>query len=156
MHQWHITFLYQFLDNAEVTREKEKNDKWDRLVESWHIKRKDQIPRQLLDYIMVEGNKQHGSEELSRAEGAETSYPTSTSIDTSTATSIDSTTSMSTNGTTSKLIDGTTSKSIAHTIPTSIDRDSYRVVLMTLQTRHWRAQIYQAVILPQMEIEKSQ
>ncbi|KAF2566803.1 hypothetical protein F2Q68_00025797 [Brassica cretica] len=29
------------------------------------IKREDQIPRQLLDYIMVEGNKQHGTEELS-------------------------------------------------------------------------------------------
>ncbi|KAF3591908.1 hypothetical protein DY000_02021953 [Brassica cretica] len=52
--QWHITFLYQFLDNAEATLEKEKNDKWERLVESWHIKRKDQIPRQLLEYIMVE------------------------------------------------------------------------------------------------------
>ena len=51
-------FLYKFLDDAEATREKGKNDKWDRLVESWQIKREDQIPRQLLDYIMVEGNKQ--------------------------------------------------------------------------------------------------
>ena len=58
-------FLYKFLDDAEATREKGKNDKWDRLVESLQIRREDQILRQLLDYIMVEGNKQHGSEELS-------------------------------------------------------------------------------------------
>ena len=69
-------FLYQFLDDAEATREKEKNDKWDMLVERWQLKREDQILRQLLDYIMVEGNKQHRSEELSRAEEDETSYPT--------------------------------------------------------------------------------
>ncbi|KAG5399960.1 hypothetical protein IGI04_014567 [Brassica rapa subsp. trilocularis] len=89
---------------------------------------------------MVEGNKQHGFKELSRAEEAETSYPTSasittttstsintstaTSIDTTTATSIDRTTSTSTNGTTPTSIDGTTSKSIAHIIPASIDGDS--------------------------------
>ncbi|KAF2602796.1 hypothetical protein F2Q70_00025966 [Brassica cretica] len=84
------------------------------------VKREDQIPRQLFDYIMVEGNKQHGSEELSRAEEAETSYPTSasittttsTSIDTSTATSIDGTTSTSTNVTTSTSINDSTLKSI--------------------------------------------
>ena len=126
-------FLYKFFDDAEETREKGKNDKWDRLVESWQIKREHQIPRQFLDYIMLEGNKQQGSEELSRAEEAETSYPTSTSIttttstsiDTSTTTSIDSTTKMSTNGTTSTSIDGTTLESIAHKIPASIDGDSY-------------------------------
>ncbi|KAF3541774.1 hypothetical protein F2Q69_00024054 [Brassica cretica] len=38
-------FLYQFFDEAEATREKEKNDKWDMLVESWQIKREDQILR---------------------------------------------------------------------------------------------------------------
>ncbi|KAF2604911.1 hypothetical protein F2Q70_00025941 [Brassica cretica] len=86
----------------------------------WQIKREDQIPRQLLDYIMVEGNKQHRSEELSRAEEAETSYPTSalitttnsTSIDTSSTTSIDGTTSTSTNITNITSIDDSTLKSI--------------------------------------------
>ncbi|WZZ70046.1 hypothetical protein YC2023_081416 [Brassica napus] len=117
-------FLYKFFDDAEATREKEKNDKWDMLVESWKIKREDQIPIQLLSYIMVEGDKQHVSGELSRVEEVDFSDTTSASIDTSTATSIDSTTSTSTNGTTLTSIDGTTSKSIAHTIPTSIDGDS--------------------------------
>ena len=42
-------FLYKFLDDAEATREKEKNDKWDMVIESWQIEREDQIPRQLLD-----------------------------------------------------------------------------------------------------------
>ncbi|KAF3557370.1 hypothetical protein F2Q69_00013039 [Brassica cretica] len=112
-------FLYQFLDDAKATREKEKNDKWDMLLENWQIKREDQIPRQLLDNIMVEGNKQHRSEELSRAEEAETSYPTSalitttnsTSIDTSSTTSIDGTTSTS-NVTNLTSIDDSTLKSI--------------------------------------------
>ncbi|KAF3532904.1 hypothetical protein DY000_02040727 [Brassica cretica] len=117
-------FLYKFLDDAEATREKEKNDKWDRLVESWQIKREDQISIQFLSYIMVKGDKQHVSGELSRVEEADFSDTTSASIDTSTATSIDSTTSTSTNGKTSTSIDGTTSKSIAHTIPASIDGDS--------------------------------
>ncbi|KAF2546500.1 hypothetical protein F2Q70_00021779 [Brassica cretica] len=88
-------FLYKILDDAEATREKEKNDKWDMLVESWHTKREDQIPRQLLHYIIVEGDKQHGSEELSRAEEAETSDPTSASITTTTSTSIDTNTATS-------------------------------------------------------------
>ncbi|KAF3602336.1 hypothetical protein F2Q69_00036206 [Brassica cretica] len=117
-------FLYKFLDDAEATREKEKNDKWDRLVESWQIKREDQISIQLLSYIMVKGDKQYVSGELSRVEEADFSDTTSASINISTATSIDSTTSTSTNGTTSTSIDGTTSESIAHTIPTSIDGDS--------------------------------
>ncbi|KAF3609794.1 hypothetical protein DY000_02048111 [Brassica cretica] len=65
------------------------------LVESWHTKREDQIPRQLLHYIIVEGDKQHGSEELSRAEEAETSDPTSASITTTTSTSIDTNTATS-------------------------------------------------------------
>ncbi|KAF3588034.1 hypothetical protein F2Q69_00029299 [Brassica cretica] len=90
-------FLYKILDDAEATREKEKNDKWDMLVESWHTKREDQIPRQLLHYIIVEGDKQHGSEELSRAEEAETSDPTSASITTTTSTSIDTNTATSIN-----------------------------------------------------------
>ncbi|KAF3582583.1 hypothetical protein DY000_02032360 [Brassica cretica] len=52
-------------------------------------------------------------------------YDTSETIDTTTATLIDSTTSTSTNVTTSTSIDGTTSESIAHTIPASIDGDTY-------------------------------
>ena len=103
LHPWSLTtwedieraFLYKILDDAEATREKEKNDKWDMLVESWHTKREDQIPRQLLHYIIVEGDKQHGSEELSRAEEAETSDPTSASITTTTSTSIDTNTATS-------------------------------------------------------------
>ncbi|KAF3529364.1 hypothetical protein DY000_02040691 [Brassica cretica] len=81
-------FPYKFLDEAKATREKEKNDKWDMLVEDLHIKREDKIPRQLLDYIMVEGDKQHGSGELSRAEEAETNDPTSASTTTTTSTSV--------------------------------------------------------------------
>ncbi|KAF2560184.1 hypothetical protein F2Q70_00017579 [Brassica cretica] len=81
-----MTFLYKIFDDAEATRENEKNDKWDKLVESWQIKRKAKIPRQLLDNIMVEGDKQHGYEELSREE-AETNDPTSASINTTTSTS---------------------------------------------------------------------
>ncbi|KAF3523476.1 hypothetical protein F2Q69_00048427 [Brassica cretica] len=54
-------FLYKFLDGVEATREKEKNDKWDRLVESWQIKREDQILRQLLDYIMDSPDSTHKS-----------------------------------------------------------------------------------------------
>nr|VDD50062.1 unnamed protein product [Brassica oleracea] len=118
-------FLYKFLDDAEATREKEKNDKWDRLVESWQIKREYQIPIQLLSYIMVEGDKQHVSGELSRVEEADFSDTTSASIDSNTSTSIDTTASTSTNSTTSTSFDITTSESIAHTIPASIDGDSY-------------------------------
>ncbi|KAF3582430.1 hypothetical protein DY000_02031237 [Brassica cretica] len=67
--------------------------------------------------------------ELSRAEEAESSYPTSasittttsTSIDTSTATSIDSTTSTSSDGMTSTSTNGTTSELITHTIPALIN-----------------------------------
>ncbi|KAF2573246.1 hypothetical protein F2Q70_00004659 [Brassica cretica] len=88
------------------------------------IKREYQIPIQLLSYIMVEGDKQHVSGELSRVEEADFSDTTSASIDSNTSTSIDTTTSTSTNSTTSTSIDSTTSESIAHTIPTSIDGDS--------------------------------
>uniref|UniRef100_A0A0D3CSU9 Retrotransposon gag domain-containing protein n=1 Tax=Brassica oleracea var. oleracea TaxID=109376 RepID=A0A0D3CSU9_BRAOL len=87
-------FLYKFLDGVEATREKEKNDKWDRLVEK-----------------------------LSREEEVETNYPTSTSITTTTSTSIGTSTATSIDSTTSTSIDGTTSESIAHTVPTSIDGD---------------------------------
>ncbi|KAF3544300.1 hypothetical protein DY000_02006831 [Brassica cretica] len=52
------------------------------------IKREDQILIQLLRYIMVEGDKQHVSGELSRVEEADFSDTTSALIDTSTAASI--------------------------------------------------------------------
>ncbi|KAF3604264.1 hypothetical protein F2Q69_00036393 [Brassica cretica] len=58
-------FLYKFLDDAEATREKEKNDKWDMLVESWQIKREDQIPIQLLSYIMDIADSTHKSVDIS-------------------------------------------------------------------------------------------
>ncbi|KAF3552766.1 hypothetical protein F2Q69_00013800 [Brassica cretica] len=137
-------FLYKFLDDAEATREKEKNDKWDKFLAS--LDEEYMIPIQLLDDIIAKRDEQHGFVEPSRAAKAETSDPTSTSIDTTPATSIDTNTSMLigttktidtstatpiyrttsslTNVTTSTSIDGMTSESIAHTIPSSIDGDS--------------------------------
>ncbi|KAF3523754.1 hypothetical protein F2Q69_00049419 [Brassica cretica] len=82
-------FLYKFLDEAEATREKEKNDKWDRLVKIWHIKKEDLIPRQLVDYIMAEGDEHHGSREPSKVYKVSTRDSTSTSIDDSTHKSTD-------------------------------------------------------------------
>ncbi|KAF3485186.1 hypothetical protein F2Q69_00053756 [Brassica cretica] len=130
-------FLYKFLDDSKATREKEKNYKWDRLVESWQIKMEDQIPRQLLDYIMIEGDEQHVSGELSRVEEADisdtisasiaittitsTNGTTSTSTDDTTSTSTDGTTSTSTDGTTSASTDGTTTMSIDGRTSTSTD-----------------------------------
>ncbi|KAF3590670.1 hypothetical protein DY000_02021657 [Brassica cretica] len=103
-------FLYKFLDDAEATREKEKNDKWDRFLAS--LDEKYMIPIQLLDEIMAKRDEQHEFGELSEGEEAETSYPTSTSNNTSTSTSIDGTTSASTEDKTSASIDITTSSSI--------------------------------------------
>ncbi|KAF3591554.1 hypothetical protein DY000_02022330 [Brassica cretica] len=130
-------FLYKFLDDSKATREKEKNYKWDRLVESWQIKMEDQIPRQELDYIMIEGDEQHVSGELSRVEEADisdtisasiaittitsTNGTTSTSTDDTTSTSTDGTTSTSTDGTTSASTDGTTTMSIDGRTSTSTD-----------------------------------
>uniref|UniRef100_A0A0D3CFN3 Retrotransposon gag domain-containing protein n=1 Tax=Brassica oleracea var. oleracea TaxID=109376 RepID=A0A0D3CFN3_BRAOL len=126
-------FLYKFIDDAEGTREREKNDKWDRLVESWQIKREDQIPRQVVDYIMAEGDEQHRSGELSRVEEADISDTSSASIDTSTSTLIDSTTSTSTNGTLSTSIDGTTSTSTNCTTSTSIDGTTSESITLRIQ-----------------------
>nr|VDD31715.1 unnamed protein product [Brassica oleracea] len=114
-------FPYKFLDDAEATREKEKNDKWDMLVESWQIKRENQIPRQFLDYIMVEGDEQHVSGELTRVEESGTEDSILTSIDSTTSPSTDGTTSTSNDGTTSTSIDGTTSTSTDGTTSTSTD-----------------------------------
>ncbi|WZZ70795.1 hypothetical protein YC2023_082165 [Brassica napus] len=58
------------------------------------------------------GDEQHGFGEPSEGEEAETSYPTSTSNNTSTSTSIDGTTSTLTDDKTSASIDITTSSSI--------------------------------------------
>ena len=82
-------FLYQFLDDVEATREREKYYKWDKLVESWQIKREYHIPRHLFDYVIAKGNEKYGSVELSRVDKADISYPTSASIDITTSTSID-------------------------------------------------------------------
>ena len=114
-------FLYKFLDDSKATREKEKNYKWDRLVESWQIKMEDQIPRQLLDYIMIEGDEQHVSGELSRVEEADISDTSSASIESTTSTSTDGTTLTSTDGTTYTSTDGTTYTSIDGSTSTSID-----------------------------------
>ncbi|KAF3574051.1 hypothetical protein F2Q69_00059479 [Brassica cretica] len=46
-------FLYKFLDDVEATREKEKNDKWDRFLAS--LDEEYMIPIQLLDEIMAKG-----------------------------------------------------------------------------------------------------
>ncbi|KAF3583035.1 hypothetical protein DY000_02032082 [Brassica cretica] len=122
-------FLYKFLDETEATREKDKNNKWYRLVESWQIKRKDLIPRQLVDYIMAEGDEHHVSGELSRVEEAGTEVTTSmstgdttsTSTDGTTSTSTDGMTSTTTNSRTSMSTDGTTSMSTDGTTSTSTD-----------------------------------
>ncbi|KAF2531882.1 hypothetical protein F2Q70_00031793 [Brassica cretica] len=114
-------FLYKFLDDAEATREKEKNDKWDRLIESRQIKRDDLIPRQLVDYIIAEDDEHHGSEEQSRVDKAGKGSSTSTSTNETTSTSTDGTTSTSTDDTTSTSTDGTTSTSTDSMTSTSTD-----------------------------------
>ncbi|KAF2595162.1 hypothetical protein F2Q70_00044036 [Brassica cretica] len=103
-------FLYKFLYDAEATRKKEKNDKWDRFLAS--LDEEYMIPIHLLDEIMAKRDEQHGFGEPSKAKEAETSYPTSTLNDTSTSTSIDGTTSTSSDDKTSTSIDITTSSSI--------------------------------------------
>ncbi|KAF2614702.1 hypothetical protein F2Q70_00011938 [Brassica cretica] len=80
-------FLNKFLYEATATREKEKNDKWDR-------------------------DEQHVSGELSRVEESGTEDTTSTSTDITTSTSTDITTSTSIDIMTSTSIDVTTSSSI--------------------------------------------
>ncbi|KAF2551461.1 hypothetical protein F2Q68_00036195 [Brassica cretica] len=114
-------FLYKFLDDAEATREKEKNDKWDRLIESRQIKRDDLIPRKLVDYIIAEDDEHHGSEEQSRVDKAGKGSSTSTSTNETTSTSTDGTTSTSTDDTTSTSTDGTTSTSTDSMTSTSTD-----------------------------------
>ena len=54
------------------------------LIEGWQIKREDQIPRQLVDYIMAKSYEQHGFRELSGADEDEADIgdPNSVSIDT--------------------------------------------------------------------------
>ena len=88
-------FYYKFLDDVEATREKEKSNKGDMLIESWQIKREDLIPRQLVNYIMAEDDEQHGSGELIRVEEADISDTRSASINTTTSTSTTTTTSKS-------------------------------------------------------------
>ncbi|KAF3503815.1 hypothetical protein F2Q69_00043731 [Brassica cretica] len=89
------TFLNKFLYETTATREKEKNDNWDR-------------------------DEQHVSGELSRVEEAGTEDATSTSTDGRTSTSTNGTTSTSTDITTSTSIDITTSMSIDVTTSSSI------------------------------------
>ncbi|KAF3569105.1 hypothetical protein DY000_02016119 [Brassica cretica] len=88
-------FYYKFLDDVEATREKEKSNKGDMLIESWQIKREDLIPRQLVNYIMAEDDEQHGSGELIRVEEADISDTRSASINTTASTSTTTTTSKS-------------------------------------------------------------
>ncbi|KAF3575305.1 hypothetical protein F2Q69_00059497 [Brassica cretica] len=104
-------FLYKFLDDVEATREKEKNDKWDRFLAS--LDEEYMIPIQLLDDIMAKRDEHHGIGELSRVEEVGT--------EDTTLTSTDGTTSMSTDGTTSTSIDSTTSTSTSVTTLTSVD-----------------------------------
>ncbi|KAF2552441.1 hypothetical protein F2Q68_00034131 [Brassica cretica] len=103
-------FLNKFLYEATTTREKEKNDKWDRFLAS--LDEEYRIPIQLLDDIMAKRGEQHVSGELSRVEEAGTEGMTSTSTDGTTSTSTDITTSKSIDITTSMSIDVTTSSSI--------------------------------------------
>uniref|UniRef100_A0A0D3D7V5 Uncharacterized protein n=1 Tax=Brassica oleracea var. oleracea TaxID=109376 RepID=A0A0D3D7V5_BRAOL len=110
-------FLYKFLDDAEATREKKKNDKWERFLAS--LDEEYMIPIQLLDDIMAKRDEQHVSGELSRVEEAGTEDTTSTSTDGRTSTSTDGRTSTLTDGMTSTSIDSTTSTSINSTTSTS-------------------------------------
>ncbi|KAF2617662.1 hypothetical protein F2Q68_00039317 [Brassica cretica] len=112
-------FLYKFFDDVEATREKEKNDKWDRFLAS--LDEEYMIPIQLLDDIMAKRDEQHVFGELSRVEEAGSEDSTSTSTDGRTSTSIDGRTSTSTDGTTSTSTDGTTSTSTDGTTSTSTD-----------------------------------
>ncbi|KAF2599903.1 hypothetical protein F2Q68_00010579 [Brassica cretica] len=112
-------FLYKFLGDAEVTGEKEKNDKWDRFLAS--LDEEYMIPIQLLDDIMPKADEQHVFGELSRVEDAGTEDTTSTSTDGRTSTSTDGTTSTSTDGPTSTSTDGRTSTSTEGTTSTSTD-----------------------------------
>ena len=89
-------FLYKFLDDAEATQEKEKNDRWDRFLAS--LDEENMIPVKLLDNFIRD--EQHVSRELSRVEEAGTEDATSTSTDGMTSTSIDIMTSRSTDITT--------------------------------------------------------
>ncbi|KAF2532225.1 hypothetical protein F2Q70_00029402 [Brassica cretica] len=89
--------------SPDATREKEKNDKWDRFLAS--LDEEYMIPIQLLDDIMAKRDEQHVSGELSRVEEVGTEDATSTSADITTSTSTDITTSMSIDVTTSSSID---------------------------------------------------
>ncbi|KAF2573636.1 hypothetical protein F2Q70_00003976 [Brassica cretica] len=91
-------FLNKFLYEATATREKEKNDKWDRFLAS--LDEEYMIPIQRLDDIMAKRDEQHVSGKLSRVEEAGNEDSTSTSTDGRTSTSTDGRTSTSTDGTT--------------------------------------------------------
>ncbi|KAF3501422.1 hypothetical protein F2Q69_00043729 [Brassica cretica] len=112
-------FLNKFLYEATATREKEKNDKWDRFLAS--SDEEYMIPIQLLDDIMAKRDEQHVSGELSKVEEAGTEDATSTYTDSRTSTSTDSRTSTSTGGTTSTSIDDTTSMLTDSTTSSPID-----------------------------------
>ncbi|KAF2580806.1 hypothetical protein F2Q68_00004678 [Brassica cretica] len=77
----------EFLDDVEATREKEKNDKWDRFLAS--LDEEYMIPIQLLDDIMPKRDEQHGFGGPSKVEEFDTSDSTSASFDSSTSESID-------------------------------------------------------------------
>ncbi|KAF3550197.1 hypothetical protein DY000_02006777 [Brassica cretica] len=117
-------FLNKFLYEATITREKEKNDKWDRFLAS--LDEEYMIPIQLLDDIMAKRDEQHVSGELSRLEEAGTKDTTSMSIDITTSTSIDITTSTSIDITTLTLIDSMTSMSTDDKTSTSINRSTQK------------------------------
>ncbi|CAN6869606.1 unnamed protein product [Brassica oleracea] len=72
-------FLYKFLDDAEATQEKEKNDRWDRFLAS--LDDEYMIPVKLLDDFLANRDEQYVSRELSRVEEAGTEDATSTSTD---------------------------------------------------------------------------
>ncbi|KAF2550824.1 hypothetical protein F2Q68_00034604 [Brassica cretica] len=95
--------------HSDATREKEKNDRWDRFLAS--LDDEYMIPVQLLNDFIAKKDEQHVSGELSRVEEAGTEDTTSKSIDITTSTSIDSTTTTSTDDKTSTSIDGSPQKS---------------------------------------------
>uniref|UniRef100_A0A0D3DK39 Retrotransposon gag domain-containing protein n=1 Tax=Brassica oleracea var. oleracea TaxID=109376 RepID=A0A0D3DK39_BRAOL len=149
-------FLNKFLYEATTTREKEKNDKWDRFLAL--LDEEYMIPIQLLDDIMAKRDEQHVSGELSRVEEAGKEDSTSTSTDGRTSMSTDGMTSTSTDGwtstspdeeagtegRTSKSTDITTSTSIDITTSTSIDDVDREITTEdSLELEEWLEDIYQ-------------
>ena len=76
LHPWSLTswkdieraFLYKILDDAEATREKEKNDRWETFLAS--LDEENMIPVKLLDDFVAKRDEHHVFRELSWGRGS--------------------------------------------------------------------------------------